>query len=170
MQDEPVPDRELQKVRNQVVADNYRRLQNNFFLMIQLGYIEALGGWEYINESSRRLLAVTTDDIVRVANTYFDPSNRVVGIYRRKEGAPRGDPALATMDPAQRQMVQQAMAQLAQAPPEQLGLILMTLEAQAAQAPPEAQPVLAYLADWIRDRMEAPTPGADDEDGNGGAP
>ena len=71
--EELVSDRELEKVKNNVIADQYRGLQSNFFLMIQLGYMEALGDWEYINYSSNRLLAVTAeDDIQHVVEKIFN--------------------------------------------------------------------------------------------------
>src|SRR5262245_66196872 len=38
LQKEAVPERELQKVKNQVAAKEFRRIQKNFFLMLQLGY------------------------------------------------------------------------------------------------------------------------------------
>ena len=36
LQKEPVGERELQKVKNQFLADSFRRLQSNFFLLLQL--------------------------------------------------------------------------------------------------------------------------------------
>jgi predicted Zn-dependent peptidase len=103
---EPVSDRELAKVKNQAAADAYRRLQNNFFLLVQLGYYEGLGGWEYINESPKRLQAVTAADIQRVANKYFGAANRSVAIYLRKAGVTAADTELQSLDPMVRGQVQ----------------------------------------------------------------
>ncbi len=46
---EPVGERELQKVKNQAMADSYRRLQSRFFLLLQLLIYDAMGNWQEIN-------------------------------------------------------------------------------------------------------------------------
>ena len=98
-----MPQRELQKVKNRVAADAFRGLQSNFFLLLQLGYYEALGGWEFINTLPRELQLVTPEDIRRVANFYFNATNRSVAIYRRKLGAVETDEDFLAMTPEQRQ-------------------------------------------------------------------
>ena len=45
-----MPERELRKVKNRVAADNYRRLESNMSLFIQLAFNEALLDWREINE------------------------------------------------------------------------------------------------------------------------
>jgi len=91
---EPVGERELQKVKNQQLAGDFRKLQSKFGLMLQLLTYEALGEWENINVFSDRIQAVTPDDIQRVAKKYFTETNRTVALYYTKEGAgpPRGRP------------------------------------------------------------------------------
>ena len=84
LQTEELSDRELRKVKNRVAASNYRRLENNMSLLIQLAFSEALLDWEEINEGPAKYEAVTADDIKRVAKRYFDETNRSVAIYRRK--------------------------------------------------------------------------------------
>ena len=84
LQTEDLSDRELRKVKNRVAASNYRRLENNMSLLIQLAFSEALLDWEEINEGPAKYEAVTADDIKRVAKDYFDETNRSVAIYRRK--------------------------------------------------------------------------------------
>ncbi len=86
LQNELVPDRELQKVKNQIEADAFRGLQSPFFLLVQLIFYDGLGHWEYLNEWSDLTRAVTAEDIQRVAQTYFAAENRVVGLYDRKAG------------------------------------------------------------------------------------
>ncbi|MCK4684653.1 MAG: insulinase family protein, partial [Pirellulales bacterium] len=86
LQTEDLSDRELRKVKNRVAASNYRRLENNMSLLIQLAFSEALLDWEEINEGPAKYEAVTADDIKRVAKDYFDETNRSVAIYRRKSG------------------------------------------------------------------------------------
>ncbi len=97
---ELVSDRELQKVKNQQLAGDFRRLQSKFNLMIQLLSYEALGSWENINRFSERIQSVTPEDIRRVVNQYLTDENRNVAIYYTKEsgadasgaGGPTGGP------------------------------------------------------------------------------
>ncbi len=90
LQKSPVPERELQKVKNQQNGADFRRLQSNFGLMIQLLQSEALGSWKTINAYSQKFQAVTVDDIQRVAKTYFAPENRTVGLFYTKGAATGG--------------------------------------------------------------------------------
>ncbi len=92
--DEPVGARELQKVKNQQLAGDFRKLRSKFGLMVQLLVYEALGDWRNINVFSDRIQAVTADDIQRVARKYFDATNRTVAHYHTQEGAgpPPGGP------------------------------------------------------------------------------
>jgi predicted Zn-dependent peptidase len=83
LQAEEVPERELRKVKNRVAAGNYRRLENNMSLLIQLAFFEQLLDWQEINEGPKKYEAVTAADIKRVANRYFSPANRSVAVYRR---------------------------------------------------------------------------------------
>jgi predicted Zn-dependent peptidase len=157
IQKNEVPERELQKVKNKVAADSYRRLQSNFFLLVQLGLFEALGGWEYINESPAKLQAVTAADIQRVANEYFEETNRSVAIYNRKADAPAAeDPELAALDPQVKGMVKQALAQLETVTdPARLEEALAGMDAQSAQAPPQFKPALEYLKKKVQERIES---------------
>ena len=81
---EPVDPRELQKVKNQNAASNFRGLRSNFGLMNQLLVREAWRGWETINTDPALYDVVTSEDIMRVANTYFAPENRAVAVYYRR--------------------------------------------------------------------------------------
>jgi predicted Zn-dependent peptidase len=83
---EPVSDRELQKVKNNELVSQFRRLQSNFPLMFELLLRDVSRSWETINTDPPRLNAVTAEDVVRVAKKYFTPENRTVAIYHRKEG------------------------------------------------------------------------------------
>ena len=86
IREEPIPDRELQKVKNQITASSYRRLSSGFFLLLQLLVYDGIGEWEYLNLWADRTLAVTAGDVTRVAESYFSPEHRAVGLYYRKEG------------------------------------------------------------------------------------
>jgi predicted Zn-dependent peptidase len=87
LQKTPVGERELQKVKNQQQAADFRRLQSNFGLMIQLLVSEAQGSWQIINQYAEKFQKVTAEDIQRVAKKYFAPENRTVALYYRKGAA-----------------------------------------------------------------------------------
>ncbi len=88
LKNEPVTDHELQKIKNQELADDFRRLESKNGLMIQLLQYEALGQWENINRFSERIQAVTPEDIQRVARKYFTRENRNVALYYPKDFQP----------------------------------------------------------------------------------
>jgi len=156
LQDEPVGEQELQKVKNQFAASNFRRLESNFFLLVQLGYGEGLGAWEEINDSPKRIDAVTAADVQRVAREYFKETNRSVATYTRKAGlaAPAEDEALAAL-PAPMQAQARAMAaQLAkETDVERLKGALAQMSAQAAQVPPQMKPLLDYVVAKVEARI-----------------
>jgi predicted Zn-dependent peptidase len=145
LQAEPVPADELQKVKNQIAADAFRRLESPFFLALQLLWYDGLGDWTYLQDWAVRTSAVTAADVQRVAKTYFAPENRSVGLYFRKAGtaAEEVPPELAAMPAELRQMVQAQVRQLRQIEdPAQLEQIVSQLQAQSAQVPPEMKPAL----------------------------
>jgi predicted Zn-dependent peptidase len=82
-----VPDRELQKVKNEQTASNFRRLQSGFSLMEQLLMYDAYRGWRTINTDPPLLQTVTAADIQRIAAKYFAPDNRNVLVLNRKRAA-----------------------------------------------------------------------------------
>jgi predicted Zn-dependent peptidase len=154
LQENPVGERELQKVKNGLAADSYRRLQSNFFLMVQLGIAEAMGGWEEINEGPRKLQAVTPEDIQRVANEYFDRSNRSVAIYTRSADAEPEDPALMALEPQVRQMVKSQLARIMEIEDvATLEQVLQQMSAQRAQTPEQFHGAIDYMAEKIRERI-----------------
>ncbi len=160
LQTEPVSDRELEKVKNQSAANAYRQLENSFFIMLQLGYYEAMGDWNYINTQPRAIAAVTAEDIQRVANTYFDETNRSVATYTRKAGSVEDAdlaalkaalPAeMAAMAPMIKQQIEQ---QLAGASLDELRQAETETVAQMAQVPAEMKPVLEFALKKLRTRI-----------------
>ena len=91
LREQLIGDRELQKVKNQQLAGDFRRLRSKHGLMNQLMAYEALGRWENINLFSERIQAVTAEDVREVVRKYFRPSNRTVAIYyplEQKDGQP----------------------------------------------------------------------------------
>lgn len=156
LKNEPVTERELQKIKNQTIADSFRRLQSNFFILVQLGYYEGLGGWEYMNESPEYIQAVTPDDIMRVANEYFDHSLRTVATYTRQEAdLANMDPELAALTPEQRENVQTLLSQLRPAPVAALKQFEAQMEQGAAGVPAEDMPAFEYVRKKLRELIES---------------
>lgn len=125
LRDGEITDHELQKVKNQVLAQSVQALRSNRGLMFQLAISELWYDWSYINELPELMLKVTADDVRRVLKSYCDPTTRTVAIYttKKKEGgaaapadsaAPAGgtdvDAALASLPP---EAVAQVKGQLA---------------------------------------------------------
>lgn len=81
---EEVPAEELQKVKNNVTAAEFRRLSSNFAILFQLIMADGNGDWREVNEAGKKLQAVTAADVKRVAAKYLTRDNRTVGIYVRK--------------------------------------------------------------------------------------
>ncbi|WP_050785675.1 M16 family metallopeptidase [Pedosphaera parvula] len=81
---EEVPAEELQKVKNNFAASEYRRLTANMPILMHLIQNEGEGDWREINEAGKKIQLVTAADVKRVANKYFTKENRMVGIYTRK--------------------------------------------------------------------------------------
>lgn len=86
LKNEDVPDPELQKVKNNFAAAEYRRLSSNMSILMQLIQADGHGDWREINEAGRKHQAVTAADLRRVVNKYFTKENRDVAIYTRKAG------------------------------------------------------------------------------------
>ena len=156
IRERPIPEREIQKVKNQITASSYRRLASGFFLLLQLLIYDGLGDWNYINEWAEKTLAVTVNDVKRVTTTYFEPSNRAVAHYYRKDdSAPVELPTeLEGLPP---QMQQRIMSQLehirASENLEELKGMLEQLPARFEQGPPPVQKVLPLLVRSVEERI-----------------
>lgn len=90
---EPVTDRELQRVQNQIDANMIRSLGSNIGITFQVAFGQLFyGDYHAMFRSLDRAKAVTAADIQRVANKYLIPTNRTVGWRvqvenEQKEGA-----------------------------------------------------------------------------------
>ena len=78
---EPVTDWELEKVRNQVEAAFINQLNSNMGMAIRLASWEQMtGDWNNMTRHRDATMAVTADDIQRVAKKYFDKKRRTVAM------------------------------------------------------------------------------------------
>ncbi len=86
---EPPLERELQRVRNQLVASGVRRLQSNLGLALQLASsVTRFGTWQATFERTTRLYEVQPADVQRVVQTYLTRENRTVAtLVKRTEGS-----------------------------------------------------------------------------------
>jgi hypothetical protein len=154
LQNEAVPDQELQKIKNQSAANNFRRLQSNFGLMAQLLLREATRGWQTINTDPPLLQAVTAQDIQRVAKKYFAKENRNVAIYYTRKSDQPEDPEFAKLSDEDKAQIQQLKSQLPQMKAEQVKQILTAIEQQGASAPPEDQAAIKYVKKLLEARLK----------------
>ncbi len=154
--EQPIPEEELEKVKNQIQADAYRRLQSPFFLMLQLLVYDNAGDWRYLNTWADRTTAVTADDVKRVAASYFSPENRAVALFSRQAGASAEafPAALESLTPEQQEAVKAQIRQLRQIEdPAQLERILERIVEQKADAPPEFLPAVEVIEQFVRNRI-----------------
>jgi len=84
LKSEAVPPEELQKVKNNFAAAEYRKLSSNQAILMQLIFNEGLGDWREFNNAAAQHQAVTDDDVRRVASQYLTRENRAVATYTRK--------------------------------------------------------------------------------------
>ena len=156
MQKELVDATELQKVKNQYAANNFRGIQSNFGLMVQLLLRDNNRGWETINTDPARHQAVTAEDVRRVANKYFNPENRTIAIYYTKKKDPGAveDPALAGLTDAEKAQIGQMKGMLSQAKAEQIKMMLPRIEQQMGAAPAEKQNFFKVVKKMLEDRLK----------------
>ena len=84
---EPVAQKELERIINNLDADLVRALRSNSGLASQLALYQTVAGdWRYVLKSRDRIAAVTPADIQRVATQYFTKTNRTVATLVKKAG------------------------------------------------------------------------------------
>lgn len=175
IQDEPIPAEELQKVKNQTLGTSFRRLENPFFLLIQLLLYDGLGDWTYLNTWTDRTLAVTEADVKRVAKEYFAPEKRNLALYYRKAGSAAEEvpPEIAELPAEMQGPVKNQFNTLRQQvaginDPAQLRQMLSGMEARKAQSPPQFQKIIPLFQKIIEERL-AQLPQGDQAPAAGGA-
>jgi predicted Zn-dependent peptidase len=155
LQKEKVADRELQKIKNQFAADNFRRLDDQFNLMLQILISESNRGWQSLNEDPKKIAAVTAEDIQRVANIYFKPENRAVALYYTKKSEGNGeDPLVAGLSDQEKVQFQQFKAAVAKMSLTEAKAIQAKIEQQAASAPPEQKAFILALQNLLLDKIQ----------------
>lgn len=172
---ELVSERELQKVKNQASADNFRGLQDNSSLFFQLAITEAYGGYDYLNEYPKQIAAVTPEDIQRVANEYFENHERAVSYYTRRGG---GEVELLTIEDVRASlpeemagmMIPQIEAELANLASETDVVALRgqieEMDAQAGMVPPQFATAMKFIKQQIQARIDEIESGEGTEGGD----
>ncbi len=157
LQSDSVPAVELQKVKNQIAADAFRRLESPFFQLIQLLFYDGWGDWSYLNTWADKTLAVSAEDVQRVAKKYFTKPQRTVATYLRKAGT-AAEPVPAELADLPAQLQQQVMGQVRQVrgieDPAQLEEMLGQLATQRSQVPPELAKIIDLLEREARQRLD----------------
>jgi predicted Zn-dependent peptidase len=157
LQSAPVEARELQKVKNRFAADEYRRLENNFQLMLQLLLADNGRGWRSFYDDPKQIEAVTAEDVQRVARTYFKPERRGVILYYTKKaegGAAETDPLLEGLSDQEKSQVRQMRSMIQQMPVEKAKQFLGQIEAAEGSAPPEKARVLKVIKTLLQQKIE----------------
>ena len=84
IQETPPTDAVMTRIRNQIRAGDYRRLEQNFQLAGQLADSEAtFGDWRVTFRLSQAVVDVTAEDVQRVARTYLKDSSLTVATLVR---------------------------------------------------------------------------------------
>ena len=153
---EPLGERELQRLKNNLLANSVKQLQTNFYLVLQMLFYESLDSWKYINESPRKYQDVTADQVMKVADQYITGNNLNVGYYLRKEGANTEIPEeLAGLPAELRTQVMQQASMISQLDDrEKLEGALAQSEQMKGQVPPEIAPAMDYMIKVIKARLE----------------
>jgi predicted Zn-dependent peptidase len=154
LQQQDVPAKELQKVKNNFAAAEYRRLGANMAILQQLIRTDGDGHWNEINEAGPKLQSVTAEDIRRVAQKYFTKENRTVCTFTRKGGAAAEDPELAGLTDEQKAMVKQTVARLKTVKDvARLKEVQDKMNEGLTQAPPEMKPALEVMIKKVQARI-----------------
>ena len=78
-------ERELDKAKNQTIADTVRSMQTYDGIAGYLGYFETIGTVDDFFAYQKRLKAATVEDVQRVAREYLRPEGQNVLVIRRKK-------------------------------------------------------------------------------------
>jgi len=139
-----ITDYELEKVKNQVSAAKYRRIQEPFGLLIQLLFYDGLDRWQSMDDVTDRALQVTRAQVQDAAKRYLVADRLASKLYTRKAGT-QEDPQLAKFNPQQKQMIKQMLAQMKTLPKGKRAGAVQKLQAMKAKVPAPMQAVVDYV-------------------------
>jgi predicted Zn-dependent peptidase len=156
---EDVPENELQKVKNNFAAYEYRRLASNMSILMQLIYNDGYGDWREINKAGPRHQAVTAADVRRVVTRYFTRENRNVAIYTRKAAVSETDaaelPHFTNLTSEQRSAVRTLSERLKEEKDiEKLKAALGKMEEAAGGADEKVKPLIEAQRKAVQQRIE----------------
>jgi hypothetical protein len=159
LKNEDVPENELQKVKNNFAAYEYRRLASNMSILMQLIHNDGFGDWREINNAGKRHQAVTAADVRRVVNKYFTKENRNVAIYTRKAAKPgadsSGSPDLAGLSPEQQSAFRAMADRIKQEKDiEKLKTALGRMDEAAGSADDNAKAFIQAQRKLVQQRLE----------------
>jgi zinc protease len=87
---EDATDEEVEKAKRQLTAHVAYERDGTHNVAMQLSEAEAVADWRFYNTYARNVSRVTTEDVRRVAATYFDEDTRTVGHFIPKAGGGGG--------------------------------------------------------------------------------
>lgn len=77
----------LNKAKTTLRTQWYRTLRDSSALAFQIGHFQTMDSWKTLPVYLEARDSVTSDDIARLASTYFVPDNRTVGIARPRHAS-----------------------------------------------------------------------------------
>lgn len=145
---------ELTRVMNSLKGNQFRQLDNPFWLMVQVLITDGLSyDWRDLDRYQERINEVTAADVQRVANTYLTLENRNTKRFSRKAEAASSDPDLAELSSENQAMVRRAWQGISAAPAEMLPNILEQLQSSAGSVPAEAKLALDVLIKRVQAKI-----------------
>lgn len=78
LKQEPISDAELERARRQILTSMLRRMKGNSGLARTLSSYAVLGDWKYLIDYEKQLNSVTAEEVMKVAQTYLQSTNRTV--------------------------------------------------------------------------------------------
>ena len=86
LKDEPVTEKELQRVKAQVVAGNVYEKDSIFYQAMNLGQLETVGlPWTLADEYLGKIRAVTAEQVQKVARKYFVDTQKTIALLEPQQ-------------------------------------------------------------------------------------
>ena len=158
IKNETITPEELQKVKNNFAASEYRKLANNHAIMQQLMVSDGLGDWKEINNAGKKIQAVTVEDVKRVAAQYFSKDNRAVATYTRKAGkaSSGGDDIFAGLSEEQKTVIRKLQGSIqAETSVDKLKEALKQIQSRLGGADAKNKPFLQTYQKMVTERINA---------------